>query len=201
MKARTWGKSVLACASVAALTCALAPAAFAANPSGTTVGDEGNFDTSKKATTEVAMDVNTDQIAASVPVNLKVVAKTNGGDLLVPTEGYKIVNKSPMAIHVDKMQASDVASGWKLVTSRHASAGTAPTGSDNELFLSVKDTALSTTETTLSGATWNLAAKTDGDTTDELTLGLVGSTSQLNSPNNVTKALTISYTIAAGTNS
>lgn len=201
MKARTWGKAVLTTASAMALTCALAPAALAANPDGTTVGGEGNFDTSKKATTDVAMDVNTDQIAASVPVNLKVVAKTNGGDLLVPTEGYKIVNKSPMAIHVDKMQASNVASGWILVDSKHASAGTAPAGSENELFLSVKDTKLSTTETTLTGTGWNLAAKTDTGDTDELVLGLVGSTSQLNSPNNVAKALTISYTIAPGANS
>lgn len=200
MKAGTWGKTALATASALALSCALAPAAFAANPEGTTVGDEGDFGVDKKATTEVAMDVNTDQIAASVPVKLKVVAKTNGGDLLVPTEGYKIVNKSPMAIHVDKMQAGSVATGWTLVSNKHAAAGTAPAGADNELFLSVKGTALSTTEAALTGAAWNVAAKNDG-ATDELALTLEGTTSQLNSHENVTSALTISYTIAPGSNS
>lgn len=198
-------KGALCLAVAAALTLGAAPAAFAAAETGA----QGPFDGDKKASTTVEMEVNVDKIAASVPVNLKVVAQTNGGPMTLPTDGeYKIQNKAPMAIHVSNVKAelgSGIANGWAIKSGPFAVDSESTTAGKNEFAFAVNGLDLSTatgaTGVNTSGASWNVAAGTDS-AAGELVLPLAASTSRLNTDKNVSGTfMTVTYTIAPGSNS
>lgn len=198
-------KGVLCLAVAAALTLGTTSAAFAA--AGT--GAQGSFDENKKASTTVEMEVNVDKIAASVPVSLKVVAKTNGGDMDLPTDGtYKIQNKAPMAIYVSNVKAelgNGIADGWAIKPGPFSVDSESSTSGKNEFAFSVNSMDLSTATgasgANTSGASWNVAAGTEG-APGELALPLSASTSRLNTDKNVSGTfMTITYTIAPGSNS
>ena len=183
---------------------ALAPCAFAAD--GTSLGSDGDFTGSTdanpfSASTAITLDVTVDQIAASVPLSMTVVAKAGGGDLLVPSN-YTLKNKSPMDIHVASVTGSLKDATWKFGTTDYASGDDPVSPSVNELtFKLLGGTAspltLTGAEQTLTGTAWNVAPGSTATPT-VLDLGPKGSTARLNSQDSVASALTLTYVIAPG---
>lgn len=202
---RTTMRGAVCLATAAALTLSIAPVAFAA----VEVGNKGDFGTDKKASTTVQMEVNVDKIAASVPLTLKVAAKTNGGAMDLPATGlYKIENKAPLAIHVSNVKAelgSGLNAGWAIKAGPIAADTESTSANKNEFAFTVNgldlSTAMGANGIATTGSSWNVDAGSNAAPKD-LSLPLTASTSRLNTDKSVTGTfMTVTYTIAPGSQS
>ena len=184
-------KKVLATAALAA-TLAFGTAVPAFADAGAT--DDKSF--TKSQTTTVSIETNTDQLSASIPIKMTVVAPAGGGDITAPgSDVYKITNNSLIPIYVTSLKGAEVAdSGWKLVSTISDTVA----GTVGDIQMSVNDKQITATGTTdVTGDAMKINAKAEG-VDNTLGLTVVGKTTPVKSTSDkAVEAIKITYTIAA----
>lgn len=184
-------KKVLATAALAA-TLAVGTAVPAFADAGAT--EDKSF--TKSQTTTVSIETNTDQLSASIPIKMTVVAPAGGGDITAPgPDVYKITNNSLIPIYVTNLNGGEVAdSGWKLVSTISDTVA----GSIGDIQMTVNGKEITATGTTnVTGDDMKINEK-GNQASNTLGLTVAGKTTPVKSTSDsAVQAVTITYTIAA----
>lgn len=182
----------LACICVLSASLALMsiPLAFAAD------GQE-DF-TNNKATSTVKLETKADQLKATIPTAIPLVAKPLGGEVTVPT-GYKIVNGSSFEIYITSIKGEIITpADWSLSPTALAENAAAPADkSVGSLFMTIDGKTVEEGTLVLAGDD-AITVPPSATAGGEKTLPLVASTSVLKKYIDTSKQmLTVTYTIAA----
>lgn len=183
-------KKVLATAALtAALAFGTAVPAFAA--------ESATEDTAftKDQTTTVSIETNTDQLSASIPIKMTVVAPAGGGDIKAPgSDAYKITNNSLIPIYVTSLTGGEKDAGWKLVSAISDTVA----GTVGDIQMSVNGTSVASGNTaSIVGEAMKVNEK-GNEAGNVLGLTVAGKTTPVKSTSDsAVEAVTITYTIAA----
>lgn len=184
----------------AALAVGMAIPAFAAESGDTAMSTNLGSSTDVKIATNG--EISGDQVSVTVPLTMTVVAKTAGGDLMVPTAAYKISNQSTSDVNVTGAYTLDNSSFNLLLTTDASQVGSSvacPTNYAGYLKMSLTPAVAS------AGTAWNVGMPVADVPTwkvaksSDLSIAVTGATSQLSQQfDNVSGAptvLTFTYTV------
>jgi hypothetical protein len=126
------------------------------------IGQDSDFK-DNKASTDLRFATDSSNISATLPVDVYMIAKVNGGDAITPTgNAYRIVNHSMLGLVVKKIDAEQgPTKGWQAVATDPSKEAKADIkGSIADFTMKINDYQVKDGETDLAKP-WSIPAATD----------------------------------------
>ncbi|MEF9841316.1 MAG: hypothetical protein RR955_02745 [Raoultibacter sp.] len=154
-------------------------------------------------TTEVTLRADSEQVDVTVPTTMAMAIKADGTFITPDAANTKIINNSIFDIHVSSIKAT-TSGTYQLVTQTTFQGATQP----DSLWLSMTPSAgtplqlgdYTTASAPTTPANWNMTKASKDGSSDEISLASAGAIKNISkTATTAEKALTVTFTVAAGT--